>query len=142
MIAQDSDFYLTLVVREIGNGIWFMLSAVLAVGFASYIIRTLRSRKEWENGPWAVFAASALLVWFIGSGLRAGNMWVSWLVTSRGEVPPPWVSSTTGYVIATALGVIGATWCIAIFHRWKVWLTSAVLAIGVPVGVHLWRIWT
>lgn len=137
MTAEGKIF---LLVRELANGTWFMLSAFLAMGFMFYIFANIRSHRTWNTyQAAAVSTAGAMTVWFVGSGLRAGIMWLQWLHAPPGTVPIPWISSTDFYILSTLLGLIGAAWLLAVFADWKVWVLVTLAAIGVPVLLHIVR---
>lgn len=130
-----------LLTRELGNGIWFMLSVSMVGALWWFAWSCWRDRAHWETGPWAFLAAVTLGIFILGSGIRAGAMWTAWLVTPSGRIPLPWLSSTTAYMVAIVFGVAGAAGCWAVFKRWQVWLPVIGASIAVPVVAHFLRKW-
>jgi multisubunit Na+/H+ antiporter MnhG subunit len=138
LMTGESPVY--LLTREIANGTWFMLSVFLALGFLLYILANIRRHRKWS--PYqaaAVSAAGGLMVWFVGSGMRAGIMWLQWLHAEPGTLPLAWPSATQVYIMSTLLGVIGAAWVTAVFASWRIWFLLVLASLGVPVAMHAIR---
>ena len=121
------------LIREFGNGAWTTFSLVFAYMLARFAYEAWRDRANWRTGPWAFFAAVALCIWSIGSGLRAGGMW--WL-SITGQSSDPY-SAIIIYVVSTLIGVSGLAACMAVFRRWHIWVPTSAACLLIPAVVHV-----
>lgn len=131
-----------LIAREIVNGMWFVLSALMAAAFGLYVVRSKigTAWPDWYN-QLGVQAAIALFVFTFGSMMRAG--WI-WLLLSCQNENRSCAGIENAYAImfiASAFAVVGGVCCIRIFtpaywSPWS-WLAAGFVAVAIPVIVHL-----
>lgn len=141
------------VVREIMNGMWFILSVEVWLCLIYYIShRIMRARvigQEYiieDSTYWyhdsATQLAIALMVYMTGSGIRAG--WVWGLLECQNEIGRKGCEfiATSVWVlfVASAFAIVGGLCTIRVlvpFLRPWGWLAAGVLAVAVPLIVHM-----
>ncbi len=121
------------LIREYGNGAWFMLSMAFALMLGHFAYTAWVDRQNWTTGPWAFLAALTLCFWSIASGIRAGGMW--WIALTGQS--PNILAALVIYGVATVMGIISLAGCIAVFRGWRVWLTASAACLIVPAIVHV-----
>lgn len=131
-----------LIVREIMNGMLFMLGLFLTVAMGVRLVQKLRE-PNWRADP-AMQAIVALFVFLIGDAcLRSGWIWV--MLSCQNEYGRAACNgiaeSYEVLLVASVLAIVGATCCIRVFSPpswcpWT-WLAAGALAIAIPIGVHL-----
>lgn len=132
-----------LVVREMMNGTWFILSLALMIVFVSRVVQHRSAHGPgwyWQQNSQA---AIALSVFFAGSVVRAAWIWAL-LSCQAGYLTDCSVVRSSGWagVLASALAVTGCLCCIRVFtpvrlNPW-LWISIGIVAVIVPVVVHLY----
>jgi hypothetical protein len=141
------------VLREIMNGMWFVLSMEIWLSFVVYIY--LRATKppgepQWiwvVPVPWrqqvGTQLAMAWALYISGSALRAGWIWALLECHNRiGRNQCAYITETASLLyLASALAIVGGTWMMArvLPESWgkKRILIPPLVAISVPVLVHV-----
>lgn len=142
----------SVLVRELMNGMWFVLSFQILVALVSYLIRRMISepadpRQVWVvNQPWYRELGSQLaLSWgtyMVGSTIRAGWIWIFLECQGRLGVGNCGHITQTVWVlfIASGFAIVGGVCTIRIMlpDSWRPWsyLVPAIVAVIVPLVVH------
>jgi hypothetical protein len=137
-----------LVVREVTNGMWFLLNLALLAVFANYLmcrwqqssaLTLLRSAANQQDIGTA--AAIALFVYFMGASTRAGWVWVVLFQQNLGVQTLGFENQPVFLILAVATGTVGSLCCMRVFSqsRWGhwAWIVSGILALAIPLGAHL-----
>lgn len=129
-----------VVVREIANGIWFLLGAFLIVAFGIRIWQRFQVPGWYKDEGTQLLIA--LFVYFCGSIIRSGWIW-GVLVCSNDRGRDDCAVIIQRYdvlLLASVLALVGLVCCIRILTppHWQPWpwIVSGVLAVAIPVGVH------
>lgn len=130
-----------LVVREIMNGMLFLLGACLCVAMG---MRLLRRMKEdgWYDDE-GTQATIALFVFLVGDGIRSAWIWA--LLSCQNEFGRSGcISITNSYLIlisASAFAIVGATCCIRVFTPagWRpwTWVGAGICSVVIPLTLYL-----
>lgn len=141
------------VLREIMNGMWFVLSLEIWLSFLFYVYQRATKppgEPQWiwvVPVPWREQVGTQLaLAWSIyisGSVLRAGWIWVLLECQNRmGRGKCTYITDTASWLyLASVLAIIGGTWMMAriLPESWgkKRILIPPALAVAIPVLVHV-----
>lgn len=120
-----------MVLREIGGGIWFWLSAALAVAFFAYVIRKVMYERDRPDT--VVIAAFFLGLFCTGSAIRAFLSWMQFMYILNGWPYRVWIETWPwfgGSVICNAVGAAGGLWLLTP-KEWRTLITF---------GVFVWSI--
>ncbi len=134
MIYSPAD----IIVREIGGGVWFFMSAALTFAFVGYVIRQRWRYWFYPCSP-ETLVAIALSMFCAGSAMRALLTWMQFLYLANGWNPRAWIDTWPwfgGSVILNIAGAIYAIWLLSP-KRWRVLTTGVSLALAVLVPVML-----
>lgn len=152
-----------MVVREVMNGILFVLDVELVLTFVTYLSRRIiadigsyragqdvPTYSEESPEPYGVLgwyerpgskAAIALTIYFAGATMRAG--WIWWLLHCENAGGSCFSIRGNSWVmlVATALAMTGGLCCIRVFspphwHPWS-WLAAGVVAVAIPFLTYL-----
>jgi hypothetical protein len=128
-----------IMVRELGGGIWFFTSFWLVVAFGTYIAReTIYTRRDRT----LMFAASALVIYFVGSMIRGLLTWMQFFYAGNGWPVERWVATWPWFGLSVTLNIIGAELCIFLLSNWRWRITLSVVAVAtsvlIPVAVRIW----
>lgn len=140
------------IVRELMNGIWFVLSIEIWLCLAIYVFhrimraRTVGQKYIIEDSTWwyddsATQLAIALMVYMTGSGIRAGWVWM--LLECQNELGRgkcEFIATSVWLLYGASLfAVVGGLCLIRVLvpygQPWG-WLVAGVLAAAVPLIVH------
>lgn len=131
-----------LIIREIMNGMWFVLSLALLFAYVTYALTRLRGGDAYRSA--AIQAAVALAVFMLGSSVRSGFIW---LLLSAQNAHNQWLVKAISdrYEIlfyATLFMTVGALCCFRVFTpaRWSPfsWLFVGTLGVTIPLMVHFY----
>lgn len=129
-----------LIAREIVNGTWFVLSALMVIAFGVYIMKAIKERAGWYDDR-GTQAAIALLCFTIGGSLRSGWIWLLLSCENDNGVCSAVRDAYWIMFVASAFAIVGGVCSIRIFtpEHWRPWswLGAGVLAVAVPIIVHL-----
>lgn len=140
------------LIRELMNGMWFVLSLEILIALMIYIIhRILKEPAEPRNiwvipEPWYRELGTQLAIgwttYMTGSAIRAGWIWL--LLECQGRLGMKncgHITQTAEVLfIASVFAIVGGVCTIRIMmpDRWRPWsyIVPAAIAIIVPVSVH------
>jgi hypothetical protein len=129
-----------IFVRELGGGIWFFTSFWLVIAFSAYIVRET-ARDNRRDGA-LIAAATALVVYFIGSMIRGLLTWMQFFFAGNGWDPKDWIATWPWFGLSVLFNIVGAEACIYLLSSWRWRLCLSILAgitsILVPVVVRTW----
>jgi hypothetical protein len=136
-----------LIVREITNGMWFLMNLALLAVFANYLLCRWQQigaivlfRSAANDQDIGTAAAIALFVYFIGASTRAGWVWIVLFQQNMGIQNYGFENQPAFLLLAVATGTVGSLCCMRIFSasRWGhwVWISSGILAIAIPIAAH------
>jgi hypothetical protein len=129
-----------IMVRELGGGVWFFTSFWLVIAFSAYIIRET-ARDNRRDGT-LVMAATALIVYFIGSMIRGLLTWMQFFFAGNGWDPSHWIATWPWFGLSVLFNIVGAEACIYLLSSWK-WraclsVLACVTSILIPTIVRIW----
>lgn len=144
------------VVREVFNGVWFVLSVEMLLALLWFLVASIREPQVarptrivlvpmcWYERP-EVQLAIAWTVYITGSAMRAGWIWVLLECQNRTKTPCSVVAQHYGFMmIAVALASIGGLCSMRIMlpERWAPWswIVPGLVAFAIPVAYH-WGAW-
>lgn len=139
-----------VLIRELMNGMWFVLSVEIWLALIIYIVRRIIREpapalwikpSSWYADP-ATQLAVAWTTYMTGSGIRAGWIWM--LLECQGRLGIGncgHITKTVEILFAASLfAIVGGVCTIRIMlpEDWRPWsyVVPAALAIIVPVAVH------
>lgn len=129
-----------LVVREVMNGTWFILTLCLTLAFVLRIACRMASDANWY-GDVGCQAAIALLVHFVGSVMRSGWIWLLLHCQNAARECSAIENNYDVLIVASAFAVIGTLCCIRVFSPVRLrpwtWMLAGAAAIAIPVGVYV-----
>lgn len=142
-----------ILVRELMNGMWFVLSIEVLIALTFYVVKRAAHEPEPAQNIWidpevwyrepGTQMAIAWLTYMAGSAIRAGWIWVLLECQNRIGIQNCGYIIQTVWVlmIASVLAIIGGVCIIRLMmpQRWRPWsyLVPAVMAIIIPVTYHV-----
>ena len=129
-----------VIVREIMNGTWFLLSVMMVVTFAVYLLDRKMRGGDWYQRPGSQ-AAIALSIFLSGSAIRAG--WIWWLLHCHNNRLDctAYQKSWGILIIGTILVVVGGLCCVRVFSpvSWRPWswIVAGIISVAAPVFVYV-----
>lgn len=127
-----------ILVRELGGGVWFVVSGALALAFIGYVIG---QRQKFGSYKWAPTCkvAIALAVFCAGSSARGLLTWLQFFYIESGYDPSPWIATWPWFGTSVVLNIVGGLACIWLLSperwRWPVTALTFALSIALPVGL-------
>jgi len=147
------DGQFNLVLREITNGQWFLVSFGMLVVVTVYLISVVREAfKQTIMSPWKFLTtflrrdlgtqmSIGFFVYLVGSCFRALPTWSMLWAQNHGVDFSPYQAYYDGFISTAAfVAVIGGLCLMRVFSRkrWKVWYwpVVALITVIVPIAVH------
>lgn len=131
-----------LIVREIMNGMLFMLGLFLVGAMGFRLLQRVKHDNDWYHDE-TTQAIIALFFFLIGENIRSGWIWAL-LICQNEYGRSACLKIASSYellLVASAFAIVGAVCCIRVFsppafNPWT-WLAAGALALLVPLGVHI-----
>lgn len=141
------------LLREVANGMWFVLGVVMVVFLATIAVRAplykLPEKPDWLDRMLTVRQqlCVSLAILIMGSTTRAGFIWIELHCRNIVGADCDWVEQYAGIylAIATSSAIIGGVWVVRTLSpvSWRPWAWSGAgaFALGAPLFYYATGQW-